>query len=332
MLAENGGRPTLLILRALGLGDLLAAVPALRALADAYPHHRRMLAAPAGLAPLAGLTGVVDGVVDTEPLGPLDDTLGGVDVAVNLHGRGPQSHKVLLGADPGRLFCFSHPEVPESADGPPWRAGEHEVNRWCRLLEAYGIPADPGRLDLRQPPGPVPQGLCGATIIHPGAASAARRWPPDRWAAVARAEAEAGRSVIVTGGADEVNFASTVVREAGLEESAVYAGRTDLMGLATLVAAAGRVACGDTGMAHLATALRTPSVVLFGPTSPAEWGPPPDRPWHRALWKGRWGDPHAGRPDPGLLAIRVHDVVEALVGLPEAVPSGVSGSWPSFSR
>ena len=314
------------------MGDLLAAVPALRALADAYPHHRRMLAAPAGLAPLAGLTGVVDGVVDTEPLGPLDDTLGGVDVAVNLHGRGPQSHKVLLGADPGRLFCFSHPEVPESADGPPWRAGEHEVNRWCRLLEAYGIPADPGRLDLRQPPGPVPQGLCGATIIHPGAASAARRWPPDRWAAVARAEAEAGRSVIVTGGADEVNFARTVVREAGLEESAVYAGRTDLVELATLVAAAGRVACGDTGVAHLATALRTPSVVLFGPTSPAEWGPPPDRPWHRALWRGRRGDPHAGRPDPGLLAIRVHDVVEALVGLPEAVPSGVSGSWPSFSR
>jgi ADP-heptose:LPS heptosyltransferase len=320
VLAENGGRPTLLILRALGLGDLLAAVPALRALADAYPHHRRMLAAPAGLAPLAGLTGVVDGVVDTEPLAPLDDTLGGVDVAVNLHGRGPQSHKVLLGADPGRLFCFSHPEVPESADGPPWRAGEHEVNRWCRLLEAYGIPADPGRLDLRQPPGPVPQGLCGATIIHPGAASAARRWPPDRWAAVARAEAEAGRSVIVTGGADEVNFARTVVREAGLEESAVYAGRTDLMGLATLVAAAGRVACSDTGVAHLATAYRRPSVVLFGPVSPALWGPPP-RPQHVVLWHGDGtGDPWGTELDPALARVPVAEVTDALDGLLARVP------------
>jgi ADP-heptose:LPS heptosyltransferase len=325
VLAENGGRPTLLILRALGLGDLLTAVPALRALADAFPYHRRVLAAPAGLAPLAALTGTVDDIVDTEPLAPLDVSLRRADVAVNLHGRGPQSHRVLLGADPGCLFSFSHPEVPESADGPPWRAGEHEVNRWCRLLGAYGNPADPGCLDLRPPPGRVPEGVRGATIIHPGAASAARRWPPDRWAAVARAEVEAGRSVIVTGGADEVSLARTVTRLAGLEEPVVYAGRTNLLELATLVAAAGRVACGDTGVAHLATALRTPSVVLFGPTSPTEWGPPPDRPWHRALWNARRGDPHAARPDPGLLAIRASDVLEALAGLPEAVPSGVSG-------
>ena len=76
--------------------------------------------------------------------------------------------------------------------------------------------------------------------------------------------------------------------------------------------------CGDTGVAHLATALRTPSVVLFGPTSPALWGPPPDRPWHRALWAGTSGDPHGQRPDPGLLAIGVDQVTEALADLPEA--------------
>ncbi len=325
MASDRGGRPTLLVLRALGLGDFLASVPALRALSDAFPDHRRVLAAPRALGPLAALTGAVEEVVDAAPLVPLDGTLEGADVAVNLHGKGPQSHRVLLGADPGRLFSFSHPEVPGSAGGPPWYAGEHEVNRWCRLLEAYAIPADPGRLDLRPPLGPVPEGVRGATVIHPGAASAARRWPPDRWAAVAREEAEAGRSVIITGGAVEVNLARTVVREAGLEESAVYAGRTDLMELATLVAAAGRVACGDTGVAHLATALRTPSVVLFGPTPPTEWGPPPDRPWHRALWAGERGDPHAARPDPGLLAIRTSDVTEELAKLPEAVPPGVSG-------
>jgi ADP-heptose:LPS heptosyltransferase len=329
VLPRSDGRPTLLILRALGLGDLLTAVPALRALADAYPHHRRVLAAPARLAPLIGLTETVDGVVDTRPLTPLDASLDGSDVAVNLHGKGPQSHRVLLGADPGCLISFSHREVPESADGPPWRAGEHEVHRWCRLLESYGIPADPGRLDLRPPPVPAPENARGATLIHPGAASAARRWPADRWAAVVRAEAEAGRRVIVTGGADEVELARTVARGAGLGESAVYAGRTSLLELATLVAAAGRVVCGDTGVAHLATALRTPSVVLFGPTSPTEWGPPPDRPWHRALWTGKRGDPHAARPDRGLLEIRASAVIEALVDLPEVVPSGarLAGSF-----
>jgi ADP-heptose:LPS heptosyltransferase len=314
--AEIPERPMLVILRALGLGDLLAAVPALRALADAFPDHRRVLAAPQGLASLAALTYAVDGVVDTKPLAPLHPSLRWSDMAVNLHGRGPQSHRVLLEAEPGRLISFSHPEVPQSADGPTWRTEEHEVNRWCRLLESYGIRADPRRLDLSAPSRVAPEPARGATLIHPGAASTARRWPAERWAAVARTEVANGHSVIVTGGRGEVELARTVVREAGLEESAVYAGRTGLLELAALVAAAGRVVCGDTGVSHLATALGTPSVTLFGPTSPARWGPPPDRPRHRALWAGRSGDPHSDSPDPGLLELRVRDVMAALAGLP----------------
>jgi ADP-heptose:LPS heptosyltransferase len=72
------------------------------------------------------------------------------------------------------------------------------------------------------------------------------------------------------------------------------------------------VACGDTGVAHLATALGTASVVLFGPTAPAAWGPPRDRPRHTVLWAGRTGDPHGSQPDPGLLEIETDDVVAAL--------------------
>lgn len=323
VLARSDDRPLLVALRALGLGDLLTAVPALRALADAYPDHRRILAAPRVLAPLAALTGAVDGVVDTAPLAPLDASLHGADLAVNLHGRGPQSHRSLLAARPRRLLSFANREVPESEDGPVWRASEHEVSRWCRMLEAHGIPADPSRLDISPPPralAAAPPAARGATLIHPGAASAARRWPPDHWSAVARAETEAGRGVIVTGGSDEVDLARRVARGAGLPDAAVYAGRTDLPGLVALVAVAGRVVCGDTGVAHLATALRTPSVVLFGPISPTEWGPPPERPSHRALWAGRTGDPHASRPDPGLLRLRVSDVTEALAGLAMSEP------------
>jgi ADP-heptose:LPS heptosyltransferase len=65
-------------------------------------------------------------------------------------------------------------------------------------------------------------------------------------------------------------------------------------------------------VAHLATALGTPSLVLFGPTDPAEWGPPPERARHQVLWAGRRGDPHGLRPDPGLLEIAPEDVLEAL--------------------
>jgi ADP-heptose:LPS heptosyltransferase len=289
--------PVLLAYRALGLGDLLTAVPALRALRDHFPRHRVVLAAPAALEPLARLSGAVDEVVDTAPLAV--PSRRGAGVAVNLHGRGPESHRAVLASEPGRMIAFGAPDVPW--DGPEWRAGEHEVARWCRLLEESGIPADRGRLDLPAPGrAPAP----GAT-----AASAARRWPADRWAAVARAEREAGRRVVVTGSAAERELAERVARAAGIGEHDVLAGRTGLLELAAVVAGAGLVLCGDTGVAHLATAFGVPSVVLFGPTPPSEWGPPPERDRHVVLHHGGRGDPHGDAPDPGLLGIAVDDVL-----------------------
>lgn len=309
------GGPLLVVLRPLGLGDLLTGVPALRGLRAAFPEHHVVLAAPSALAPLAVLSGAVDEVVDTEPLRPLDRQLEGADVAVNLHGKGPESHRVLLAACPEHLVAFAHGEVPESRGMPTWRADEHEVERWCRLLAGSGIPADRAALDLKLPSCPAPAEARGATVIHPGAASPARRWPAERYAAVARAELRRGRRVVVTGGPGEIGLARRVATGAGLGEPAVLAGRTKLLEIAAVVSAAARVVCGDTGVAHLATALRTPSVVLFGPTAPARWGPPADRPWHRPLWKGRTGDPHAREPDGGLLDVEVVEVLDALAEL-----------------
>jgi ADP-heptose:LPS heptosyltransferase len=312
----SGPRLLLVAYRALGLGDFLTGVPALRALARAFPEHRRVLAAPGAIAPLAALSGAVDAVADVAALAPLPASLRGADVAVNLHGRGPQSHRVLLDAAPRRLLAFAHAEV--WPHGPRWTAGEHEIQRWSRMLAGFGIAVDPDELDLPAPAVAPPAGANQSTVVHPGAASGARRWPASRWAAVARAERRAGRPVVITGSAGERALARAVADDAGLPEAAVLAGTTDLEGLAATVAAAGRVVCGDTGIAHLAVAMGTPSVVLFGPVPPAEWGPPPGRPWHRALWAGRRGDPHADAPDPGLLEIGPGDVIAALDGLAPA--------------
>lgn len=313
------GLPRLVILRALGLGDLLTAVPALRALRDRYPRHERVLAAPAFLAPLIGLLdGAVDAVVDVDfrkAVGTLPPSLSAADLAVNLHGRGPESHQALRVLRAPRMLAFHHPD--DAPDGSRWDDDEHERTRWCRMLTAFGVAADPDDLRIRVPAEQIPDEFAGATIIHPGAAAPARRWPVTRWAAVARSELRNGRTVIVTGGRDETGLASAVAGEAGISDRWVVAGRTDITELAALVAAAGRVACGDTGVAHLATALATPSVVLFGPTSPARWGPPVT-PRHVALWAGRSGDPHGDEPDPGLLAIDVDGVTAALDALPAA--------------
>jgi ADP-heptose:LPS heptosyltransferase len=303
-------RPRLVVLRALGLGDFLTAVPALRALERAFPGHERVLAAPAPLAPLAEPAGWR--VVPTGELEPLPPALERPDMLVNLHGCGPESHELVLAARPRQRIWFEHGAVPASLGSPRWRKDEHEVRRWCRLLSECGIAADPAELSIAAPTRTAPPGAGGATIVHPGAASGARRWPADRFAAVARAEADAGRIVLVTGSRAELPLALEVASLAGLPAGCVLAGSTDLAGLASLVAAAGCVVCGDTGVAHLATALGTPSVVLFGPTSPAEWGPPPHSRRHRALWTGRRGDPHAERPDPGLLDITPADVIREL--------------------
>lgn len=278
-----------------------------------------MLAAPAVLAPLAQRTGAVDEVLPSAPLAPLAGRIGPPEIAVNLHGRGPESTRILAALGPGRLVSFAHPAVPESAGSPQWRAAEHEVGRWCRLLSESGVPCDPDRLDLVVPC-PAPE-LSGATVVHPGAAAGARRWPVDRWAEVARHEAGAGRRVLVTGGADEVELCRRLAQRAGLPPAAVIAGKTDLAGLASVVAGASRIVSADTGVAHLATASRTPSVVLFGPTSPRHWGPPPDRSWHATLWKGTTGDPLGDWPDPGLLAITTGEVIAALERLPERLAS-----------
>ncbi len=305
------------VLRALKLGDFLTAVPAYRALRRAYPAAEIVLAAPRALAPLVELR--------RRRAGPH-----------RRHRRaGPASRRAArcrrwrstcTGAarsrtgccsrrGPRRLIAFRHEAVAASRDGARFDPAEHEVARWCRLLAEAGIPADPSELDLAVPPVLVPRRLRGATLIHPGASSESRRWPVERWTEVARAEQRLGHAVVLTGGPDEVARTRAIADAAGVPSTHVYAGRTSLRELAALVAAAGRVVCGDTGIAHLATAYRRPSVVLFGPVAPAAWGPP-ERPYHRVLWSGTVGDPHADRVDPGLLAIPAERVIAALDGLP----------------
>jgi ADP-heptose:LPS heptosyltransferase len=282
-----------------------------------------VLAAPLELAPLARLSRTVDEVVDARELEPLAETLHGANIAVNLHGRGPASHYCLLDSRPRRLIAFAHPDVPETAGMPDWQDAEHEVERWCRLLARCGIPAEPDRLGLPPPPILPPRRRWGATIVHPGAKSPARRWPAERWAAVVGHELRRGRRVVVTGSAEEAALARSVARLAGLPDGDVCAGRTTLLHLAALIAHAGRVVCGDTGVAHLATALGTPSVLLFGPTSPDKWGPPRERSRHHVLWHGKTGDPLAERVDPTLLEITVEEVTAALDLVASTQPSRV---------
>lgn len=294
--------PTVLVLRALGLGDMVTGLPALRLLRTARPDHRVVLAAPRRWAELAMRTGVADAIVDTHDLAPLVDAPQHPDLAIDLHGNGPASRRLLEPLHPGRIISYSGGDAV-------WRHDEHEVQRWCRLLRE-GLPAPDVRAPgvagvLGEPPA---TGMPPArTIVHCGAAAVSRRWPPERFAAVATLLAAEGHDVVITGGPGEQDLAARIATCARVP---ALTGLT-VEELLDVVGNARLVVCGDTGVAHLASAYEVPSVTLCGPVSPARWGPP-RHPRHQVVWHGDdTGDPHGTAIDPALLRITVCEVVEA---------------------
>jgi ADP-heptose:LPS heptosyltransferase len=305
-------RPTAVVLRAIGLGDMLTGLPAMALLRRALPGHRIVGAVPGRYAGILVGAGLLDEVVPTADLGPLAAAPSAPDLAVDLHGNRPPSRDPLRALGPRRLIGFVRPgdDAPPELEASIWDDGEHEVARWCRLLREHlpGVGEAPPVWSLLPVPPPL---LPGATVLHPGAAAGSRRWPVERWIAVARALAADGHRLVVTGTPGEQSLVGAVADPIGAQTAT----RLDVEELFGLVAAASLVVSGDTGVAHVASAFGTPSVVLFGPVSPARWGPP-DRPRHRALWPapdpGYRGDPHGGWPDPVLLQISVADVLAAV--------------------
>ena len=300
---------SLLVLRALGLGDLLTAVPALRALRRGFPDGDIALAAPAWLAPLVTLTGAVDRLVPTADMDELGLLQPAPDLADQPARSWPAEHRCAAA-----FGCWADREP--SAPGPPrrgrTRTGTTTSMRcvagvgWSRRV---GLLADPA--DLQLDPPSTDALVTGAVVVHPGASSGSRRWPWRRFATVAAVLAGRGHHVVVTGTTAEAELCRDVVRGAELPAERDLAGRLGLDEAAALIAAASLVICGDTGIAHLASAYATPSVLLFGPTSPARWGPPSGGP-HTVLWSGSVGDPHAAQIDPGLASITVEQVLTAI--------------------
>ncbi|WP_144711936.1 glycosyltransferase family 9 protein [Curtobacterium pusillum] len=308
-LPPSDGRPELLVLRAIKLGDLLVAVPALHALRRAFPDHRITLATTAWLAPVVELVPVDVHLAQHGLDHPIGVPAGAVDVAVNLHGAGPESSDLVAALGARRVI--GHADPSNGFAGPEWPDAVHERERWARLLEWHGIPADPDDVGIARPA--APPAVAGAAVVHVGAFHGARHWPTDRFAEVVRGLRERGLDVVLTGGADDVERAAAVAQAAGLAPEAVLADRLALQEFAGVIAAARLVVTVDTGAAHLASAYGIPSVVVFGPAPPEAWGPPASGP-HVVLTDAsvRRGDVFADDPDPALLAIGPEDVLAAV--------------------
>jgi heptosyltransferase-1 len=195
--------------------------------------------------------------------------------------------------------------------------GTHVVEQNLALVEAVaGSKSSPDGVDLPRDLAAeqhIEQRLADAgvrqlAIINPGAGWGAKRWPAERYGAVARALACCGLQSIVNYGPGEDQLA----REA--EESSKGAAKAFALSITELIALTRRAKLfvgGDTGPLHLAAALQVPIVAIFGPTDPARNGPYGTR--SIVLRNPTSPTSHARRvqPDEGMLEITVDSVIDA---------------------
>ncbi|MFC0003735.1 HAD-IIIA family hydrolase [Micromonospora siamensis] len=281
---------TVLVVRSDSAGDVLVTGPAIRAVA-AGAHRVVLLCGPRGRAAAELLPGIdeiiewplpwIDG--DPEPVDPADmsrltERLAQVDadeaiiftsfhqsplpLALLLRVAGAPRISAVSDDYPGSLLDVRH-RVP---------VGVPEPERALSLAAAAGFALphhDEPMLRLRDDA--VAGGDGGDyVVVHPGASVPARACPPQRCADIVAALTAAAHRVLVTGGPGERELTARVAAAGGED----FGGRTDLAGLAGIIAGARCLVVGNTGPAHLAAAVGTPVVSLFAPTVPyGQWGP-----------------------------------------------------------
>ncbi|WP_442931163.1 HAD-IIIA family hydrolase [Micromonospora sp. NBC_00389] len=290
-----GGRVgTALVVRSDSAGDVLVTGPAIRAVA-AGAERVVLLCGPRGRAAADLLPGVDEIIefplpwidptpesVDSEAMRSLTARLAGVgaDQAVvftSFHQSALPLALLLRMAGIGRIAAISD-DYPGSLLDIRHRVpvGVPEPERALSLAAAAGhrLPPDDEPVLRLRPDAVVPRptglGDPGYVVLHPGSAASSRACPPAFAARIAEALTAAGHRVLVTGGPDERAVTAQVAAAGGTD----LGGRTDLAGLAGIVADAGAVVVGNTGPAHLAAAAGVPVVSLFAPTVPfGQWGP-----------------------------------------------------------
>jgi ADP-heptose:LPS heptosyltransferase len=175
-----------------------------------------------------------------------------------------------------------------------WPRSGHEIERLLALTDHLGLPRRGLALEFplttadRDEARRLLARLDGTpyVVIHPGAQLASRRWPVERFVAVAQRLSARGLGVVLTGSAAEQPLTRAIAAELGQMGAACIdlAGATTLWSLGAVIAGAQYLVCNDTGVSHIAAALACPSVVVSCGADVARWAPL-DAQRHRVLWQ-----------------------------------------------
>ncbi len=322
------------------LGDLVMAAPALRVVHDAWPDATVDVAVPAGLAPIVPVLSARAGALPLTPGRGVRAVLrhadqvraGGYDLALLLTNSFASALVMQRAGVPERwgyrrdmrARLLTRAIAPRRAR----RVSTHHADYYAALVEALGVPRPALEVRAEVPSDARAEALVllrehgwdGAAPLlacAPGAAyGRAKQWPPahvtevvERWIA------DGGAVVLVGAGADR--GASAEVKT-GLTASARtrlvdLTGRTSLLALVGVLGVASRALANDSGAMHVAAAIGTPTVAVFGPTR--EYATAPLGP-HRILTHEVWCRPCMLRECPldhrcmtGVLPSRVLDAL-----------------------
>lgn len=328
------------VFRALQLGDLLCAIPAIRALRCANPEARlTLIGLPWAREVVARYPDYLDdflefpgwpGIAEREP--DADRTREYYrnaearlfDLVIQMHGDGSTSNS-FVAATPAQARAGFVPDTASLQRGfIPYPRELPEVFRHLSLAEHLGATELDPELEFplsEEERVAATQLLRAAGVdtsarhvcVHAGGRGTDRRWRADGFAAVADALAQAGYQVVLTGSEIDRPVNDKVRARADVAVVDLTGGTTIPM-LAAVIEAASFVVTNDSAPSHLAAALRTPSVVIFTGSDRARWAPA-NSGLHRGVG--------AGRPDGGPSA-PPPPIEEVLAALPAGPGSGLN--------
>jgi len=290
---SDTSRPRILLVKLSSFGDVIHALPTLEALRATFPQAHITWLVEEAFAPLLSGHPALDEVWTAPRLRfnqgrsinkavSLARRLreGAFDLVIDLQGLLKSALWVALARSPRKVGYdrtreWSYLALTERA--PRFDPEAHAVRRYLNLARHLGAPPtlprfrfgfplsfEPGRFKMTR--GPL-------AALHPGARWATKLWPAVHWARLADwLVREKGFKVVITGSAGDRPLAEDIISL--MQAPALnLAGRTTLEDLAGLLAHASLAVTADTGPMHLAAALGTRVVAVFGPTAPWRTGP-----------------------------------------------------------